>query len=293
MLHILENEYLKVSLGEDGGELFSITGKKNNTEFLWNGRKFGWSLSALTMFPIIGKVKNNIYKLDNKEYEMHQHGFACRLKHEVIYKDNNSVEFQLAYSEKTLEHYPFKFMLKSKYSVEKNVIKIKFTVDNIDKKDIIFTIGSHPAFVCPLEKGESIEDYYLEFNKVEDSAKILTITKDDFLTGKEKNIFSNDNKIFLTEDTFKSGTMIFNNLKSNMVTLKSINRKESVTVDFSDFKYLSLWALEETKPFICIEPWLGHADYNDFCGEFSEKEGNIILPSNESFTCEYRIIINE
>lgn len=293
MLHILENEYLRISLGEDGGELFSITGKKNDTEFLWNGRKYGWSLSALTMFPIIGKVKNGVYRVDNKEYKMNQHGFASRLKHEVINKDNNSIEFQLSYSKKTLKHYPFKFVLKSKYVVEKNVIKIKFTVDNIDNKDIIFTLGSHPAFKCPLKEGESVEDYYLEFNEIEDSAKILTITKDDFLTGKEKEIFNNDNKLFLTENTFKNGTIIFNNLKSNMVTLKSINRKESVTINFRNFKYLSLWALEETKPFICIEPWLGHADYNDFIGEFKEKEGNIILPSDDSFSCEYEIIINE
>lgn len=292
-IYTIENELIKVDLGEEGGELFRIKGKINNVDFLWNGRKYGWPLSSPTLFPIIGKVKNNIYRINDNKFKMSQHGFASRLNHELIYKDDNSIEFQLKYCRKTLKRYPFKFILKSKYTLDNNTINIKFTVENIDNKDIIFTLGSHPTFICPLSKNEEVDNYYLEFNEYEECAKVLSITKDDFLTGEEKEYIVNNNKMFLSENTFKNGTLIFNNLKSNKVSLKCKNRSEYVTVDFSEFRYLSMWATENTKPFICIEPWLGHADYDDFEGDFREKEGNIILESGKVFACEYKIIINQ
>lgn len=30
-------------------------------------------------------------------------------------------------------------------------------------------------------------------------------------------------------------------------------------------------------PFVCVEPWYGHADYADFDGNFKDKEGVIAL----------------
>lgn len=44
---------------------------------------------------------------------------------------------------------------------------------------------------------------------------------------------------------------------------------------------------------MCIEPWFGHPDYEDFNEEFKDREGTIAVNTGESFTCSYKFIISE
>lgn len=289
----LENDELKVELCDEGGEIYKITGKKDNVDYLWNGRKFGWPLSAPTLFPVIGKVKDHKYRVDGKEYYMPEHGFADKMCYEVLEQDDNSVTFLLKYNKNTMEEYPFKFELKVNYEIKNNIIKINYEIINRDKVEMAFSIGSHPCLLCPIIKDENLEDYYLQLEKKEESATVLCINKHDYLTGEKKEYLKNTDKIMLDENTFKNGTLIFNNLKSNVISLRSKNSERYVSIDFTDFPYLSLWATENTKPFICIEPWYGHADYDDFKGELKDKEGMIHLNKNEIFKCSYSIEIGQ
>ena len=48
MIYTLENQHLKISLSNYGGELHSIKGKKDNTEFLWSGDE---EISCSSTFP--------------------------------------------------------------------------------------------------------------------------------------------------------------------------------------------------------------------------------------------------
>ncbi len=72
MIYTLENEHLKISLSNHGGELHSIKGKKDNTEFLWSGDEAYWKYHAPILFPIVGKVFNSKYTVDGKTYELPQ-----------------------------------------------------------------------------------------------------------------------------------------------------------------------------------------------------------------------------
>ena len=73
------------------------------------------------------------------------------------------------------------------------------------------------------------------------------------------------------------------------MTIKSENNDKSLEVDFTGFPYMGIWAPKDGAPFVCIEPWFGHADYYDFNGEFSEKEGINSLEVGEKFICTYKI----
>ena len=292
MEYILENSRLKITVSDIGGELQGITGKIKGDQYLWNGRPYGWNLSAPTLFPIIGKVKEGQYKYLGKQYKMNQHGFASKEEHIVTSCSEKMITFQLASNQRTLEKYPFKFALRTTYCLEEDSILIAFEVENMDNKQIIFSLGSHPSFLCPFKKEEELEDYYLELEKVE-LGSTLCINKDDFLTGEKKLYLNETNIINLTGDTFKNGTLIFNDLKSNIITLKSKKHKRYISLDFEGFPFLSLWATEKTRPFICIEPWFGHADYQNFSGEFEEKADIIHLGVNEKFNCKYKIKIGQ
>lgn len=290
---IIENEFLKIKGNTHGGELVSIKGKKSNSEYLWQGIPFWWKLYSPVLFPIIGKVKNFEYRYEGKTYFMPQHGFASKAKYKLIENKDNILAFELKNNEETEKIYPFKFSLINEYKIEKNSIIITHKVKNLDNKNIYFSLGVHPALKCPMYKEkDELNDYYLKFNKIENSS-ILEINKEDFLTGKERQYFNNCDELNLSEEVFKDGTLIFKNLESDKITLKSRKHNRSVSLEFKNFPYLAIWAPDRKTNFVCIEPWFGHADYKDFTGEIKDKEGIIKLEKNKEFKCTYKIIIEE
>ena len=80
MIHYIENEQLKIGVKEQGCELTSIFSKKDNTERLWQGDKSIWNGQSPILFPVIGRLLDDKYILDGKEYEMPKHGFARNLQ---------------------------------------------------------------------------------------------------------------------------------------------------------------------------------------------------------------------
>ena len=44
---------------------------------------------------------------------------------------------------------------------------------------------------------------------------------------------------------------------------------------------------------LAIEPWVGHADYVDFDGEFKEKESCVALDTDKEFNVQFAVEINQ
>ena len=291
MTYILENENIKISAKTFGGELTSLTLKKDNTEYLWNGDEKYWKYHSPILFPIVGKVLNNKYIVDGNEYELPQHGLARTREFTMIEKDDNHIIFELLWSEDTLKIYPYKFSLRLSYELLDNGVKVGYKVKNLDDKDIYFSIGGHPAFMCPLLEGERFEDYYFEFNQKENTGIMELDTDKGFFTGNTVEFFNNENKINLNFELFKYDALVFNNLKSNLITLKSDKNNKELTMDFTGFPYIALWTKATRTPFICIEPWYGHSDYCDFNGELKDKAGIQKLSVDTEFNAEYKVFI--
>ena len=66
--------------------------------------------------------------------------------------------------------------------------------------------------------------------------------------------------------------MVFKQIESKSVTLKSKISDKFIKVDYPHFDYLGIWT-KENAPFVCIEPWLGIADSEGEHQDFSKKEG--------------------
>ena len=207
---IIENDKLKVKTNTHGGEMISLLSKKSNEEYLWQGVPFWWKIYCPTLFPVIGKVKQFQYSYDGEKYFMPEHGFASRAKYLLLNKSKDEVSFELKNNKETEKIYPFKFSLITKYKLEDNKVVISFKVSNLDNKDIYFSIGSHPAFKCPMYGEEdALADYYLSFEKNEKLSK-KEINKNDFLTGNDIEYLKDTNKIDISQETFNDGTFIFN-----------------------------------------------------------------------------------
>ena len=65
--------------------------------------------------------------------------------------------------------------------------------------------------------------------------------------------------------------------------------KPYITVSF-DAPLVALWSPnKEGSPFVCIEPWYGRCDKEDFSGTLAEREWGNVLSGGEVFEAEYSI----
>lgn len=290
MIYSLENTSIKITASTHGGEIHSITNKSDGTDYLWDGNPEYWKYHAPILFPIVGKVVDSKYKVDGKTYELPQHGLARTSEFKLISKKDYELTFELNYSEESLKVYPYKFSLRSTYRLEGKTVNVTYSVKNLDDKLIYFSIGTHPAFICPINKNEKLDECYLEFSEEEISNRKV-LTTEGYLSHEESECLNSTEIIMLSKELFKDDALVFDDLKSDKISIKSRNSSKSLTVEFKGFPYMGIWAPKDGAPFVCIEPWFGHADYNDFNGEFREKEGIISLELEKEFSCTYKVTI--
>lgn len=292
-MYTLSNALLKIAVNTIGAELCSIASVKNKNEFMWDANPAIWGSFAPNLFPIIGALKNDDYIFKNKIYTMPKHGFIRHSKDiKRISQTNTSLVFSLKHNKKLLEWYPFKFEFLITYTLHGNTLDIHYTIKNLDKQTIYFSVGGHPAFKCPVYAGEKYSDYSLVFEKEETSKSYLLNKKNGLLTDQTKAVFDTPNSIALKPDLFNNDALIFKDLASRAVALVSKTHGEILTVSFQAYHYLGLWA-KPNAHFVCIEPWLGITDHENTTQQLIKKEGIIALPIDESFEASYTIQIHE
>jgi galactose mutarotase-like enzyme len=291
-MYSLKNDILKIDVNKIGAELCKINGIKNNIDFMWNANPDVWGSYAPNLFPIIGALKEDTYLFENNPYKLPKHGFVRHNKHIELYEQTeNSLIFKLSHNENSLKVYPFKFEFYIAFKLTDNIIEVSHTVKNIDNKPIYFSVGGHPAFKCPVFENESYDDYSLEFEHIEDSKTHLINMNNGLISSKTKHVFENTKVLSLKHDLFNDDALIFKDLKSKKVTLKSALNGDILSVRYDDFPYLGIWA-KPNGNYICIEPWLGIADSEDTNQNFTEKEGILRLGAGKTFNTSYHIEIH-
>lgn len=288
MIEAIENEFLKIEIETAGAELRSIYHKIKKREFLWQGDPEFWPRRAPVLFPIVGKLKGNEYKVDGKIFKLTQHGFA-RDKEFATFKTNDSkVTFALISDKDSIKVYPFDFELKITYELIQNTLKVYYEVINPGEDQIYFSIGAHPGFICPVNSNEKFEDYYIEFEKEETLSRHLL--DEGLFNGKTEAILNDSRILDLNYDLFLKDAIVLKNMRSTYLILKSKSSDHSLKFEFSKFPYFGIWT-KPNAPFICLEPWCGIADNINVEGELKEKEGIIILRKGEIFDRNYSITI--
>ena len=291
MLYTLENETLCVLVRSHGAELRSIKERADETEYLWDGNPEWWKYSSPVLFPIVGKLRDGKYRVSGAEYELPGHGFGRISDFELVARQQDSIEFVLEWSEDTLKVYPWKFALYVSYELEENKIKVIWRVRNLDEKHMVFSIGAHGAFRCPIVPGEKFEDYYLAFNEAEDMRNLPLDSKGQFQR-EYGNMAVKGTKLPLNYEMFRNDALAYDGQKSTQVSLRSTKSAKSLTVEAKGFPYWGYWTPDKGgAPFLCIEPWHGHADYVDFDGDFKDREGSEELAPGEEKKFSYTIAI--
>lgn len=289
----LKNDYLEVTLANKGAEIIKIVGQEDQINYMWRRDPSQWGSSAPILFPIVGALQNGECLIDGKTYKMNQHGFSRHSEYLAKQLSDSEVVFTLESNEEILKQYPYLFKLEVTYRLEKNILVCDLKVTNVDKQDIYFQIGGHPAFACPFIEGESSNDYYLEFSDFETIGRKIINLENKGITHQKAPLFDHERRVFVRQELFSNDTIILENFKSNQVALKSLNHQKSVVVHMDKFTHLGIWAAKHVGGLVAIEPWFGHSDYDGFKGEFKEKEGIITLKANETFNAAFKIEINQ
>ena len=281
----LKNDFLEVEIDTKGAEVKKIYHRQFQLDYLWNSDATYWNRSSPVLFPIVGKVKDNTYTYNNLPYHLTQHGFARDTVFVSERATATQAVFLLSSTSETLTVYPFKFRLYITYSLSNASLTVAYKVIHDGEGEMLFSIGAHPAFLCPLEPGLSFEDYKLTFEKKESTPRLLLGT-----TGISRNteaVFAkNAQEIPLDYSLFETkDAIVFKDLQSSYMTLSSDKASHGLHFHFAGFPYMGIWT--KPGPFICIEPWHGIADFEDADGKLEHKEGIISLSAAGAFEAHY------
>lgn len=283
----IESSNFKVEINELGAELTHLENKQDHFNYLWSGD--AWKRHAPILFPSIGKSYEDKYRIGTKEYPMKQHGFARDYEWEVKEQGPNFVTLTFEGNDETKKMYPFDYTLSVNYSVDDQGVKVHYALTNHSPDNLAFSLGAHPAFNVPLAGAGEFADYYLDFGENTKELNTYGIDPAPFRNGARGKVILASGKLPLTRDFFRNGLIVFDQ-PSQQVTLRSEKTSHYVTVQSSEFPYMTLWTVEDgSGEFICIEPFAGLPDQYGDVHELFTKEGNQVLASHHRFSINYQI----
>lgn len=291
MRYILENDLIKAEFDTFGAELKSVIDKKTGREYIWCGDPAVWGRTAPVLFPFVGACNGKKYTFEGKDYPMTSHGFARDKEHELVSKSDKEIAFSLKDSDETYEIYPFHFEFINTYKLEGSTVTVEWKVVNPgqDRADqnLYFSLGAHPAFVCPINGEANKAGYRIFFKGVNEIHHHGNLT--GTCTHEDRVLALENNRVVITPEFFDRTTYIVEGKQTGEVGLETPDGKRFVTVSF-DTPLFAVWSPErKNAPFICIEPWYGRADYDDFTGELPNREYGNTLGKGEVFDRSYKI----
>lgn len=278
----IQNQYLKATINPKGAELVSLIQLSSNIDFMWEGDATFWGKHSPVLFPIVGSLKDNTYFYEGKSYQLGRHGFARDREFLLETHTEDSVTFLLVSDENTKTVYPFDFEFRLKYTLQENQLELQYIVDNSGDKLLWFSVGGHPAFKVPIEEGLAYDDYRLVFNQTEDFAR-WPLSPEGLIMDEPESTVITSNEIVLTKELFQQDALVYKNLQSDSITLKSHSGQHQLEFGFKGYPFLGIWAAKNAN-FVCIEPWCGIADHVSHNQDITQKEGMIALNPSETFT---------
>lgn len=241
-MYRLENEFVVMEATDKAAEITSFSSKKRPGEWIWSGDPTYWANRNPILFPITGGFPE--YQCNGRTCKMGNHGIARYATFQLVEANDQHIVMHLTDNEELMNQYPFKFDLQVEYHLEGYKLVCDYTVTNNDTVDLPFTIGFHPGFNVPVNGEGCWDDYYVQFNQVENPVDIH---------GNEP--VEPTDKIEFTGNTFFTPKLssFYSNLQSEYCTLTNGDRKLRVYI--KGYDCVGFWHKSAETPFMCIEPW--------------------------------------
>lgn len=288
-MRTIENDQLLVQIHEKGAEVREVLDKKSGRHYMWSGDPAYWGRVSPVLFPIVGRLMNDQYKIGDQTFELTQHGFLRDVNFDLYEETEHTVTFQYESRGRHVQQYPYEFTARIRYELLENGLKISWEIDHDGDDTMYFSIGGHPAFRVPLVEGEQAADYSLTLTPSTEHLPVQYELRNSLVREKEKGI--EIEPIQLRPELFQQDAMIFSHI--NRVSLTS-RAGHGVEVDLTGFPFVGIWSPYDQEkgtmaPFVCIEPWYGIADMEGTNGQYKEKFGIQTLEQNETFHATYTV----
>lgn len=287
---ILENSTLRVKIAEHGAELMSIRDLSRNEELLWNGDPAHWKRRSPILFPYVGKNWQGKVLIDGATYATSSHGFARDRDFVCEACDASCATFLLVSDADTRRMYPFDFELRITYRLTGSALAVEWNVKNTSSKEMLFTIGGHPAF-CFANPSDMKNDYYLKFT-LRDGKDELLCSLLDLSSGTVIDQFETvplkDGCLPLSEELFAGDTLVMDAGQVLSAGLYHKDGSHRITVRCDGFPNFGVWSMPNA-PFVCLEPWMGRCDNYGFDRELSEKPNVNRIAPGKTFQAAYTI----
>ena len=311
MIYTLRNSEMEVQVSSKGGELVSMK-DADQTEYIWIGDATYWKRHAPQLFPCIGRLTNNQYRMDGALHEMGQHGFLRDYELTKVESEEQagaetvrdaagqasakaetvtSLHLQLQSDTSTRQLYDRDWTVDIFYSLCGKTLSVRFQVRNCDTRTMRFGYGIHPGFNVPLNPALRFEDYWLDFHEVS-TPKQMELTEHYTISGGMHDYaLEEDRYLPLQHSLFDHDAIILKDMP-HTVTLGSQKDEKKVTVTFPDMPYLGIWHAPETDaPFVCIEPWSSLPSTDSVIDEFETKPDFITVEPEETYMNSWSISI--
>ena len=272
----IASEALAATINPLGAELTGLRDRQGR-EWMSDGDPAYWAGRAPLLFPIVGRLNGDAYRLGGARYALPQHGFARRRAFALIEQAADRALFRLTDDAETRAVYPFAFALDAAFTLTGPALEIEAAVTNRGEAPMPASFGFHPAFAWPLPGGGAKEAHRIVFER--DEPARLNRIEGGLIGPADRETPVEGDTLWLRDELFVQDALVWEAPASRSLRYGCEGGPE-LHIAFPDMPTLALW----TKPgasFLCVEPWQGHADPAAFSGEIWDKPGMLRLEPGE------------
>ena len=246
-------------------------------DMIWAKDPKIWDQTAPILFPVVGWTRDGKVTVEGKTYPLALHGFAWKKCFEIAERRADYLRLVLLDDAETHALYPFAFRFEVVFALRKGALDNHLIVTNTDAKPLPYACGLHPAFRWPL--AGSTAEHAIVFEKDEDP-NVPIIGPGGLFSKPVRRTPLEGNRLPLEPQMFARDALCFLNLKSRSLAFDNgAGARLKVTLD--DCPHIGFWTLPPAL-YLCIEPWTGYGDPEDFHGDLYEKPSMRILQPGET-----------
>ena len=279
MKYSIENEILKVTVLDRGSQICSVIHKCDGVEHIWQADPNVWGKHGPILFPHCGGLTDGVMNAKGNTYKYTKHGFAKEMAFSLAEQTENQLVLELTDSPETMEYWPYKFRLRSTFTLEGDTLHHTLTVENRDEEEMPFGIGFHPGFAVPFDSEHKAEDYALCFDQVENP--ICMATPKGMISGETYRLGTNITAIPLDEELFAHDSHCMTGLQSKTLGLYEKDTGRGVVCSIKNFPYCLIWSMPGVPQFVCIEPWHSLPGLSTGSTRWEDKPAAAILAPGE------------
>lgn len=273
----ISSDLLSASINPRGAELWELKDAEGR-DLLWHGDAAFWTGRAPILFPIVGALSGGTYRVGDSTYALPQHGFGRRRRFTPVEASGSHTTLRLIADAETLAVYPFDFALDLGFAISGARLDVTATLTNTGDAPLPASFGYHPAILWPLPYGTARGDHFILFDAAE-TASVFRPDAQGLLVPGARPSQLNGRALKLDDALFADGALVLTELSGHGLVYGAADGPR-LRITYPDTPHLGIWS-KPGAPFICIEPWQGHADPSGFMGEIWDKPGIVRLAPGE------------